>query len=135
MAPEPAPLRLVNPKEPTMIRIRTLLAAVLALCTAAAFAAVDVNKAPQADLESIKGIGPSLSERVLAERSKSPFADWTDLQTRVKGIGPGNAARFSAAGLTVNGAAYTAQPQTAKPAKLPRPTKADKPAKAEAPRK
>jgi competence protein ComEA len=135
MAPEPAPLRLVNPKEPTMIRIRSLFAAALALCAAAAFAAVDVNQAKQADLESIKGIGPSLSERVLAERGKSPFADWGDLQTRVKGIGPGNAARFSAAGLTVNGVAYAPQAQPVKPAKQPRPAKADKPAKAEAPRK
>lgn len=110
---------------------KNLVAAILALCAAAAFAAVDVNKASQAELESIKGIGPSVSGRMLEERTKKPFADWSDMETRVKGVGPGNAAKFSAAGLTVNGAAYTAPApaeKAAKPAKAP---KADKPAKAE----
>lgn len=112
-----------------MIRIvKSLVAAALAFAAAAAMAAsIDVNKAAQADLESIKGIGPSMSERVLAERGKSPFADWTDLQTRVKGIGPGNAAKFSAAGLTVNGSTYAPAPKTEKPAK---PERALKPAAA-----
>ena len=37
---------------------KKLFAALAALLAAAAFAAVDVNKATQAELESIKGIGP-----------------------------------------------------------------------------
>jgi len=37
--------------------IKKLLTVILALFAAAAFAAVDVNKATQADLESIKGSG------------------------------------------------------------------------------
>jgi competence protein ComEA len=37
---------------------KTIVATVLALLSAAAFAVVDVNKATQAELESIKGIGP-----------------------------------------------------------------------------
>lgn len=76
----------------------------------AALAATDVNSAREADLDGVKGIGPGLSSRILAERAKGPFRDWPDLIARVKGIGPGAAARLSANGLTVNGAAY-APPQ------------------------
>lgn len=100
-------------------QIRTLLlAAIATLCTAAAFAAVDINKADQAALESVKGIGPAMSTRLLDERKKSPFKDWADLIERVKGVGNGNAGKFSEAGLTVNGATYAKadKPDTAKPA-------------------
>lgn len=96
---------------------KTLIATLLAFAAAAAMAAVDANKANQAELESIKGIGPSVSGRMLEERAKKPFADWNDMETRVKGVGPGNAAKFSAAGLTVNGASYAAVPKADKPAK------------------
>ena len=86
--------------------LKKLFAAILSLLAAAAFAAVDVNKATQADLESIKGIGPVISAKILEERRKAPFKDWNDMVTRVKGVGEGNAAKFSADGLTVNGAAF-----------------------------
>lgn len=78
------------------------------LLSAAAIAAIDVNKASQAELETIKGIGTASSARILDERSKAPFKDWTDLIDRVRGIGMGNAARFSTEGLTVNGTAFAA---------------------------
>lgn len=110
-----------------MFILRTLVATVLSLAAAVAFAAVDINKASQAELESIKGIGPSVSERMMAERSKKAFADWSDLQTRVKGVGAGNAAKFSAAGLTVNGKPFSADAAPA--AKATKAPKADKPAK------
>ena len=74
---------------------------------ATAFAAVDVNKASQAELESIKGIGPTNSAQILGERQKAPFKDWSDLTTRVKGVGDASAAKFSQNGLTVNGTAFT----------------------------
>jgi len=77
----------------------------------AAHAAVEVNKADQASLETVKGIGPALSGKLLDERKKAPFKDWADLIDRVQGVGPGNAARFSTAGLTVNNAAYAATPK------------------------
>jgi competence protein ComEA len=111
---------------------KTLIAAVLAFAAAAAMAAVDANKANQAELESIKGIGPAVSGRMLDERAKKPFADWSDMETRVKGVGPGNAAKFSAAGLTVNGASYTAAPKADKPAKAPKAQKSEKSEKAPA---
>ena len=81
----------------------------LALVTCAAsigfaFAQVDVNKADQAALDGIKGIGPKMSQRVLDERKKGgDFKDWNDLQNRVKGIKEKSATRLSNAGLTVNG--------------------------------
>lgn len=92
-----------------------LLATLTSLFAAAAFAAVDINKADQAALESIKGIGPAMSTRLLDERKKSPFKDWTDMIDRVKGMGTGNAGKLSEAGLTVNGTTY-AKTDSAKPA-------------------
>ena len=94
--------------------IKKILAAMLALFAAVAFAAVDVNKATQAELEAVKGIGPVISGKILDERKKAPFKDWEDMVVRVKGVGEGNAAKFSAEGLTVNGAAFAGAP--AKPA-------------------
>jgi competence protein ComEA len=81
--------------------------AILAMLTAAmAFAAVDANKATVAELDGVKGIGPSISSKILDERKKGNFKDWNDLIERVKGVGEGNAAKFSAGGLTVNGSTF-----------------------------
>jgi competence protein ComEA len=85
---------------------KRLLAAVLAMMAATAFAAVDVNKATAAELDGIKGIGPGISAKILDERKKGNFKDWNDLVERVKGIGEGNAAKFSAEGMTVNGSGF-----------------------------
>ena len=93
--------------------IKKLLAAMLALFAAVAFAAVDVNKATQAELESIKGIGPAISSKILEERKKGSFKDWQDMIDRVKGVGEGNAAKFSGEGLSVNGAACGGAPAKA----------------------
>ncbi|HOM11816.1 MAG TPA: helix-hairpin-helix domain-containing protein [Rubrivivax sp.] len=90
--------------------LRKLIAAAiaaLAFALSPAWAAVDANKANQAELETVKGIGPGLSGKILDARKAGAFKDWGDLVERVSGIGPGNAARFSQAGLTVNDAAYT----------------------------
>jgi len=73
---------------------------------AASFAAVDVNKATAAELDGLKGIGPAMSKRIIDERKKGEFKSWEDLISRVKGIGEGNAAKYSAEGLTVKGDAY-----------------------------
>ena len=97
--------------------IKRLLAALFALIAATAFAAVDVNKASQADLETVKGIGPGISTKILDERKKGNFKDWGDLVERVKGVGDGNAAKFSTEGLTVNGQGFKgAAAPAAKPA-------------------
>lgn len=86
--------------------IRILIALLMVTLACAAQAAVDLNKASQAELESIKGIGPNMSTRILDERKNGAFKDWADVVARVKGVGPGNASKFSADGLTVNGAAF-----------------------------
>lgn len=85
---------------------RSLFAALLLTLSLGAFAAVDVNKATQAELEALPGVGTALAGRVLAERQKSPFKDWADLIQRVRGLGEGNAAKLSQGGLTVGTAAY-----------------------------
>lgn len=87
---------------------KKLFALVAMLYAAASFAAVDVNKAAAAELDSIKGIGPAMSAKILDERKKGNFKDWNDFISRVKGVGEGNAAKFSAEGLTINGAAFKA---------------------------
>lgn len=92
---------------------RILAALILAAFAFAAQAAVDVNKANQAELETVKGIGPGLSVKILDARKAGTFKDWNDLVERVGGVGPGNAAKFSQAGLTVNDAAYSAAPMAA----------------------
>ncbi|HEY8101819.1 MAG TPA: helix-hairpin-helix domain-containing protein [Burkholderiaceae bacterium] len=69
-----------------------------------AFAQVDVNKADQAALDSVKGIGPKISKTIIDERKKGgDFKDWADFEKRVKGVGEKNSIKLSQAGLVVNG--------------------------------
>lgn len=70
-----------------------------------ACAAVDANTASRAELESISGIGPATSARIVEERRSQPFRDPQDLVRRVKGIGETRMRRMVAAGLTVGGSA------------------------------
>ena len=49
--------------------IRNFLSLVLAVFALNAFAAVDVNQATRADLETVKGIGPGLSGKIVDEVS------------------------------------------------------------------
>ena len=86
--------------------LKKILAIITMLYAAVAFAAVDVNKATAAELDGIKGIGPAISTKIIDERKKGNFKDWNDFIERVKGVGEGNAAKFSSEGLTVNGAGF-----------------------------
>jgi competence protein ComEA len=106
--------------------IRNLIAALLATFALTAFAAVDVNKASQAELETVKGIGPGLSSKILDARKTGSFKSWADMVDRVGGVGPGNAARFSQAGLTVAGAPFDASTVAAAPAKPAKAAKTEK---------
>ncbi|MDO5690902.1 MAG: helix-hairpin-helix domain-containing protein [Pseudomonadota bacterium] len=102
--------------------LKKLLALLALFYAAVSFAAVDVNTATAADLEGIKGIGPTTSSRIITERKKGNFKDWADFIARVKGVGEKSAARFSTEGLTINGAAYAgaaAKPAPAAKAKAP----------------
>lgn len=70
----------------------------------------DINTASEADLDSLKGVGPATTQRILTERSKAPFADWADLLGRVKGLRAPSARKLSDQGLTVNGKPYPDTP-------------------------
>ncbi len=85
-----------------------LPASLALLIASGAASAVDINRASEMELDAINGIGPALSSRVLKERDKAEFRDWRDLLARVKGLGPVQAARLSAQGLTVAGAPFDA---------------------------
>jgi len=100
--------------------LKKILSVFLMLYAAVCFAAVDANKASAAELDSVKGIGPAMSTRILDERKKSNFKDWPDFISRVKGVGEATATKLSKEGLTVNGAEFkgaaTAKAEPAKPA-------------------
>ena len=97
--------------------LKKILTIVAMMYAAVCFAAVDVNKATAAELDSIKGIGPSISTKILDERKKGNFKDWNDFVERVKGVGEGNAAKFSTEGLTVNGSTFKGVAAAPTPAK------------------
>ncbi len=88
---------------------KLLVAIVLFASMGFASASVDVNTGDQAALDGIKGLGPSTSKGIIAERSRGGnFKDWPDFQARVKGIREKSASKLSDAGLTVNGLAKSA---------------------------
>jgi len=107
--------------------LKKILAAAALLLSLSSFAAVDVNKANAAELDAIKGIGPSLSGKILKERNKGNFKDWPDLMHRVSGMGEKSSVKFSAQGLTVNGTDYkgsgTSEPAHGKMADKPKTAK------------
>jgi competence protein ComEA len=102
--------------------IKKLMFAVAAMIASMgfAFAQVDVNKGDAAALDSVKGVGPSMSKAILDERSKGEFKDWADFQKRVKGVGDKRAMKLSEAGLQVAGKSMdgaSIKPAAAKQAK------------------
>ena len=93
--------------------LKKILMLVAMLYAAASFAAVDVNKATAAELDSIKGIGPVVSAKIIDARKNGAFKDWNDFIGRVNGVGEKSAAGFSADGMTVNGSSYSGAPAKA----------------------
>src|ERR1700759_4836723 len=116
-----------------MLKKLLMLCVALALSLSAGFAAaVEVNSADQAALESVKGIGPVHAKAIIDERTKNgPFKDADDLAARVKGIGTKSVTNLEAAGLTINGS--STPPSGAKPATKPGSTASTKAAPAAAP--
>jgi len=86
--------------------LKKILAVVAMLCATLAMAAVDVNKASEAELDGVKGVGPVTSKLIMSERKKGEFKNWEDFIARVKGVGENKAATLSQGGLTVGGASY-----------------------------
>jgi len=110
-----------------MIKKLFLAIAALAASVNMAFAQVDVNKADAAALDSVKGVGPSMSKAIIDERAKGEFKDWADFQKRVKGVGDKRAAKLSEAGLQVNGKAKDGAAMAKPEDKAAKPAKASKP--------
>jgi competence protein ComEA len=109
-----------------MIKKLFLAIAALTASMSMAFAQVDVNKADAAALDSVKGVGPSMSKTIMDERAKGEFKDWADFQKRVKGVGDKNAAKLSKAGLQVNGKSKDGAPMGKMDEKADKPAKASK---------
>ena len=83
--------------------LKKILLTLAMLQAVAGLAAVDVNRATAAELESLKGLGPATSEKILQMRKQARFRDWNDFVTRVLGVGEVKAGRFSGQGLTLDG--------------------------------
>jgi competence protein ComEA len=94
--------------------LKKLLAILLMLFATMAMAAVDVNKATEAELDGVKGIGPVTSKLIMSERKKGEFKSWEDFIERVKGVGEGKATKLSQEGLTVNGTSFKGAAATKK---------------------
>lgn len=86
--------------------LKRILAILVMLYATLAMAAVDVNKATDAQLDSIKGIGPVTTKLITMERKKGDFKNWQDFIDRVKGVGEKSAVKLSENGLTVNGESF-----------------------------
>ena len=69
-------------------------------------AALEVNQANVAELDSLKGMGPSLSAKLIEARNAEPFKNWQDLMQRISGMGTKKALQFSNQGLTVQGTPF-----------------------------
>lgn len=108
--------------------LKSLLAGLAMFLVAGIASAVDVNKATQAELEATKGVGPAIATKILDERKKGTFKNWPDFIDRVSGVGEGNAAKFSAEGMTVGGASYKGAAAATPAAKAADPKADNKPA-------
>lgn len=63
--------------------------------------ALDLNTASSEALQSLRGVGPRMAERILLERERSPFVSLEDLASRVRGVGPATLDKLRSQGLTV----------------------------------
>ncbi|KIG09149.1 ComEA family DNA-binding protein [Caballeronia concitans] len=100
-----------------MLRKLLILCVGFLLSIGVAFAAVDVNTADQAALDSVKGLGPVKSKAIVDERTKNgPFKDADDLANRVKGLGVKSVAKLEENGLTIGGSSLPPTGKTSKSA-------------------
>ncbi|MFM7026870.1 MAG: ComEA family DNA-binding protein [Limnohabitans sp.] len=67
---------------------------------------LDIAQARDIDLDGLRGLGPSTTQRILQERERQSFRDWRDLMKRIPGIGHKKAAQLSDQGLRVQGQPY-----------------------------
>jgi len=71
--------------------------------------ALDLNLANEAELDSLRGIGPATTAQIMAARQHHVFVSWSDFMTRVRGIGPATAQSLSDQGATIGNDPYIAK--------------------------
>jgi competence protein ComEA len=97
-----------------MLKKLLMLCLAFMLSVGSAFAAVDVNTADEAALDSVKGLGPVKSKAIVDERTKNgPFKDADDLANRVKGLGVKSVTKLEENGLTIGGSSTPPTGKTA----------------------
>jgi len=62
---------------------------------------VEINTATDEQLQSLRGIGPAMARRILAERARAPFSSLADFDERVKGVGAITLRRWVTDGLVL----------------------------------
>ena len=68
----------------------------------AANTAIDANRATAEQLQTLRGIGPAMAARIIAERERHPFASLDDLARRVRGVGTRRLRQWQEAGLVLS---------------------------------
>lgn len=102
-----------------LARTRHVLCWLVLCCLCTSAWALELNLATEAELDGLKGMGPSLSRKVLAARANKAFTDWADFRLRVSGVGLAKAKQFSEQGLIVAGQVFSEAPPVAKDHTLP----------------
>lgn len=62
---------------------------------------LDLNRATRAEIESARGVGVEMADRILEARAQRPFEDWTDFRRRVKRVTARTLAGLDEAGFTL----------------------------------